>query len=1417
MKLSIEPSGFWKRYQYDHVGRITNEVSQFLNAATNAAESSCRVVRHDFTSLNGTNNCETRIELLQGVEIGREYTVIYPDATHHIRCVTAGASWTNSGNLVTITRYQASAELAGKPRSVISPDGTMQLYDYVNNNTGGGQRIETVLSGQPNGDFTAVTNGTKTVSVVDAAGVAVSRASYDIALGDGYALDSETHYRDSLGRIYQTIHLDGTSTTVNYDCCGIESSVDRDGVTTTHIHDVLHRQVGAMRNGIITSNLLDAAGNVLLTKRVGTDNSVQTLRQANYDTARRLLNETNALNGVTSYAHSFDGSGQTVVTTTFPDNGQRVETRYQDGSVKSVTGSAAFPAYYDYGAYSNGTFTKETKGSSGGAEWVKSYSDIIGRSWKTEYADGAASTNFYNAIGQLEKSVDPDGVTRLYTYNGLGQTDKTILDMNRNGVGTDSVDRITRSTNDVIVGDYVYRRFQNFQMTDAGSEILVSERLTSAAGKSISLSFGLGTTNVTTHNPGSQQRTVTTTFPDSSRTVTLYTNGLLASVTRTDPSYNPLSIIHYSHDPHGRQYQAIDARNGVTAYSYNAADQVLTVTTPSPDGVASGLVTTTYYDKSLRATNVVHADSTSTRSDYFANGLLQKTWGSRIYPVEYLYDHAGRMTNMLTWQNFNETAGAGASGSAATKWLYDTSRGWLNQKKYADNTGPGYTYTAAGRLKSRAWVRGVTTWYTNNNAGELWVINYSDSTADVTNSYDRRGRMTSVVQGSTSLVKIYNDAGSLLRESYTGGPLSGVGVTNVFDQLLRRTNVATVGFSITYDYDEASRLETVSDGSNSATYSFLANSPLVEQITFATNGTTVMTTTKGYDFVNRLTNTVTLDFSLQTLDAHAYKYSTANQRTSVTNVDGSYWIYQYDTMGQVTSGKKYWSDGSTVAGQQFDYAFDDIGNRIGTERNGRIAGYTRNNLNQYTQRMVPGYVNVMGTATNAATVSLWSPQSTNFYTATTRKGEYFRGEMPFNNTTGAMWLTITNVAAISNYNTPDIATNTVGRMLLAKNPEAFTYDADGNLTSDSLWTNVWNGENRRVTIESRSGLAAGGKMKEQWTHLADGRWIERIISTNNGTAYYPAITNRYVWDGQVLITVLDHTNGVVVSFMRGLDLSGSLQDAGGVGGVLAVKVGSSAQFGTMANTTHFTCYDGNGNVTALVNVADGSESARYEYGAFAERLRETGPMAKLNPIRFSTQYTDDAIGDVKYLFRDYTAETGRWVNKDPLGNARMFSGDSGIMDNEFFPFEFANGGNLYHFVANNSANKIDAFGLDIWVIREICGIFGHEWAVGDNGDGTYWDSQKNPSKGGLGRIRCKEKIDFNPNSGFSPRDEWRYGGALCHVIMRHIVTTPEVDKKIRDEAERRDNADSGTYNAFCDNCRDYANWLADRAQLEMGN
>ena len=91
----------------------------------------------------------------------------------------------------------------------------------------------------------------------------------------------------------------------------------------------------------------------------------------------------------------------------------------------------------------------------------------------------------------------------------------------------------------------------------------------------------------------------------------------------------------------------------------------------------------------------------------------------------------------------------------------------------------------------------------------------------------------------------------------------------------------------------------------------------------------------------------------------SYAYNAANQHTALTNTDSSRWSYGYDSLGQVTSGKRYCSDGAIVAGQQFEYGFDDIGNRLTSAVGGdqwganlRYQNYAANNLNQYTQRTV---------------------------------------------------------------------------------------------------------------------------------------------------------------------------------------------------------------------------------------------------------------------------------------------------------------------------------------------------------------------------------------------------------------------------------------------------------------------------------
>ena len=276
---------------------------------------------------------------------------------------------------------------------------------------------------------------------------------------------------------------------------------------------------------------------------------------------------------------------------------------------------------------------------------------------------------------------------------------------------------------------------------------------------------------------------------------------------------------------------------------------------------------------------------------------------------------------------------------------------------------------------------GTTNSYTP--AGELSAVTYSDGTPNFTNSYSRLGFLTRIAQsGGASVDRAYNSAGLLLGEAYAGGPLGGLTVSNRFDALLRRTNVAVLDAQATvlaetgYAYDTASRVRAVFSGDASASYSYLANSPLVGNIAFTNNGAARMNTAKSYDNLNRLASVGSVS-SAGVSASFGYQYNRANQRTRLDLADGSRWEYTYDALGQVTSGRRYWLDGTAVAGQQFEYGFDDIGNRTSTAAGGdgsgtglRGASYTPNRLNQYASRTVPGAVDILGVANPTAAVTV---------------------------------------------------------------------------------------------------------------------------------------------------------------------------------------------------------------------------------------------------------------------------------------------------------------------------------------------------------------------------------------------------------------------------------------------------------------
>lgn len=235
------------------------------------------------------------------------------------------------------------------------------------------------------------------------------------------------------------------------------------------------------------------------------------------------------------------------------------------------------------------------------------------------------------------------------------------------------------------------------------------------------------------------------------------------------------------------------------------------------------------------------------------------------------------------------------------------------------------------------------------------------------------------------------------------------------------------------------------------------------------------------------------------------------------------------------------------------------------------------------------------------------------------------------------------------------------------------YDDDGNLLSDGKWNYAWDGENRLIAIQSLSSIPDAAKHRMEYSYDCQGRRIyaKQMVWTNS--VYRLADEERYWYDGWNLIGRANLT-GLVQTYCWGLDLSGSMQGAGGVGGLLWL---TSQSMINSQPATYFYGYDGNGNVKALFGATDGTTVATYEYGPFGELLRGDGAMATLNPIRFSTKFQDDETKLLYYGYRYYNPNTGRWSGRDPI--------------------EERGGSNLYGFVHGEPTGYTDPVGFQSWI------------------------------------------------------------------------------------------------------------------------
>ncbi len=1194
--------------------------------------------------------------------------IIYTDDTVETRVYTSGGQF-----LKTKTTYVASGnDFGGKPLKVEHPDHTLTTYAYSRIGNGG---IQTIMENGSD-DNGSVGKGMRTTTITNSRGATIVNKTEGIGYGTGSALFGSMAVTaiDDLGRPTSTAYHPAAAdqageiatasnpswtTTTQYACCGVIEEIDRYGIATKYAYDGIKRLIKTNRMGVtmetvrkglttesyryaqtvsgsLSSSFGGAATDLISKSERNLSGTVSTSYSP--DPTSSSAGALVATTSTTTYKPAAGLSTRTVTTT--PDNYSQTTDSFLDGRTAATYGDLSPAMAYGYTVNATGEVTSQ--GYLDGAnlrETTTTQQDWAGRTLSTTYQDNSVATMTYNALGQMVKSTDPDGVITLMEYDERGVQVISAVDLSNYGsvdYGSDIVsfsDTYPASAHGTNV-----MRTESKVWKPGGAAIVVSYSDRTPDGlRSWSTQFPDSDNRVSssiTTLQGGGNWTTTSTSPDGTYAITSYVNGLMditgfygsnnaliASSAVRDSSNDPLS----GYDSLNRPTHHKDSRTGVASTVYRSATNDLVASATD----AGGRTTSFTYDVRGRRTAVTLPDNSVTTTAYNPDSTVAETAGSQTYRTTHTYDYADRQVSMTTY----------GSTQATTSWTYSSDRGFLTAKTYADNKSTTYTYTAAGRLLTRAWARleggnHLVTLYGYDSGGRFISTDYDGTTPDVSVSYDCLSRIITQSNGVATCTYAYDgdtlelDTETIAYDFIPGGAPE---FTRVIDRSTDTLGRST-GFSLgdgtnpaenqaTYAYGATDgRLASVSNATDSFGYAYTSNSANL----LATVTGPVVTTTNTYEATRDVLDIKSNSVTAGVVSSFDYSVNNLGQRTNVATAGSAFpatpnWAWSYNPKGELVTAD------SSVNAYDRAFDFDGIGNRLeaveGTTTLTGTANYTPNALNQYT---AVGSVNPV-------------------------------------------------------------------------------YDADGNATAYPLPANSgvnssleWDAENRLIS-STVSGTT---------TYQYDSQ-SRRISKTTGG------VTTVYVYDGWNVIG--EYLAGSLVkAYTWGMDLSGSMQGAGGVGGLLAVKDATGSYYPT---------YDGNGNVSEYLDNT-GAVTAHFEYDPFGRAVVDTDSSGQFR-YRFSTKPGDSETGLYYYGYRYYDPETGRWPSRDPI--------------------EESGGVNLYGFLGNYTVSKWDYLGWEY------------------SSSGNYTESQTSNESGG----KWKEIDPLQKDCGNCPEGVKELNLVYVDVSLSH--------------------------------------------------
>lgn len=932
-----------------------------------------------------------------------------------------------------------------------------------------------------------------------------------------------------------------------------------------------------------------------------------------YDAQGRFVGETDKLGNSLSVTYEDTGSGFRISSIRDP-NGRAFTFQYQFGGGFSLIGPEGTIATYEFGSsdqvqavkYADGTgyrFFYDYGGFAAGGQLLV-MTDLQGRVLeKHEYSgDKATTSELADGREKLTFSYQDD---RTIVTDALGRVATYEL------ANVAGMKRVTRVTGCSLCGG-AGGDTQTWTFDPNGRVASYSNGLNQttaytydADGNMASMTNPLSDVTTLTYN--SEGRLTSRGNPDGSSTAFAYAQaGPGSASVSVSPGVTRSASIGY--DSLGRETSVTDPRGKTWTYNYNTSGDLASVTDPLNH-------TTTYgYDAMGRRTSITDALSRTSTIAYDVRGRVRRATGPDGAVSEFEYDDHGDLaktkdplgrTTGYTYDPYGRIEAVVDATGGTTRYSYaltsdliglTDARGQTTSFEYdafnrlSKTTYPGggfetNTYDAAARLQTHTDRRGIVSTFSYDAAGRLIGKSYSDGTPAVSYGYGTVGRLVSATNGADTLTWTYDLAGQVVSEQSARAATT---VGYLYDDGGNRTALSLNGSAfLSYAYDDASRLLSLSRGSNSFVFGYDAVNRRIS-LSYP-NG---VTTSYSYDLASRLLSLTTM-LGPTPIASASYAYDKAGTRTRKTT-EALVEDYLYDDLYRLTGVNR-----TGGASRLWRSSYDRVGNRTQFQADDAVVTLSYDNGNRITSQAGGGSMTVRGQLSEAAGVKV------NGQPAKLLSSSVFEAEIDA--IAGTNFFTVEAKDASGN-----TRTNTYEVDVPAA-PASYTYDSNGNVTSKTeasvTTTYEWDAVNRlRRVVRDGNEIAS-------FQYDALGRRIEK--TTTSGTI-------AYVYDGSGILRESSSTG--TLSYIQGP----------GIDEALAREDSSSA--------LQYYHADGLGSIVKMTDQA-GIVTLARQYDAWGNLGIGTGEPG----YAFTGREWDPETGLYYYRARYYDPRLGRFISEDPIG------------------------------------------------------------------------------------------------------------------------------------------------------------------------